>query len=452
MKEKKRLGELLIEAEVIAEEEIDLALELQRGSDLKLGEILIQNNFIEEDALLNTIARQLNIERYGPDEHPIDSSVAELLPVTLAQKQKLCPLKKQGKLILVAMIDPLDIDAIDQVEAATHCEVEPIICAEHELVTLTSNLYGQYVDLDGIMDSVADTEIEVTTGSETSVEEVPSDDLQDLAEEAPVIRLVNSILVQAIKEGASDVHILPEKESVAIQFRVDGKLQDVPSPPKSMFMPMIYRLKIMGQMDITSSLIPLDGRFSIKIDEKEINVRVSTMPTVYGENVVMRLLDTSTDIYTLEMLGMSVLDVEKIRAMISKPYGMILSTGPTGSGKSTSLYSILKEIYKPELNVITLEDPVEYRLDKIRQAQLNRKAGMTFASGLRAILRQDPDVIMVGEIRDAETAGVAVQAAMTGHLVLSTVHTNNAAGAITRLINMDLEPFLISSVMLAAFA
>ena len=255
-----------------------------------------------------------------------------------------------------------------------------------------------------------------------------------------------------VREGASDIHVSPEKESVQVRFRVDGRLHEVPAPPKSMFLPIISRLKILANMDIAISRIPQDGRFTVKMKNKDINIRASTIPSIYGENMVLRMLDTSTSIYTLDRLGMNKKDREKLESMVSKPHGMILSTGPTGSGKSTSLYSILKTINKPDINIITVEDPVEYRIEKIRQVQLNRKAGMTFASGLRSILRQDPDVIMVGEIRDSETASIAVQAALTGHRVLSTLHTNDAPGAVTRFVDMGIEPFLVASVMIVAFA
>jgi type IV pilus assembly protein PilB len=273
-----------------------------------------------------------------------------------------------------------------------------------------------------------------------------------MAEEAPVVRLVNSILSQGVREGASDIHISPEKESVQVRFRVDGRLHEVPAPPKSMFLPIISRLKILANMDIAVSRIPQDGRFTVKMKNKDINIRASTIPSIYGENMVLRLLDTSTSIYSLERLGMNGKDQQKLESMIARPHGMILSTGPTGSGKSTSMYSILKTINQPDINIITVEDPVEYRIEKIRQVQLNRKAGMTFASGLRSILRQDPDVIMVGEIRDSETANIAVQAALTGHRVLSTLHTNDSAGAITRFVDMGVEPFLVASVMIVSFA
>jgi type IV pilus assembly protein PilB len=293
---------------------------------------------------------------------------------------------------------------------------------------------------------------EPATAAESASEDLQVSSLQDMATQAPVVRLVNSVLSQAVRDGASDIHISPEQARVSVRFRIDGKLHEVPAPPKSMLLPIISRFKILAGMDIATTRIPQDGRFTVRMEDKEINIRASAIPTIYGENLVLRLLDMGAGHYTLDRLGMFDDDREKIESAIYKPYGMILSTGPTGSGKSTSLYAILRRVNKPDINIITLEDPVEYRVERIRQIQLNRKAGMTFAGGLRSILRQDPDVIMVGEIRDSETAVIGVQAAMTGHRVLSTIHTNDAAGAITRLIDMGIEPFLVSSVLLVSFA
>jgi type IV pilus assembly protein PilB len=362
------------------------------------------------------------------------------------------PLQKNGMLLTVAMMDPLDITALDAVEVFTNIEVEAVICTEQQLNQLHTTLYGTYAGIGGVLEDMEEMEIDKGTEKTATLEDVEVSSLQGMAQEAPVVRLVNSILSQSVREGASDIHISPEKDHVQIRFRVDGKLHEVPAPPKSMFLPIISRLKILANMDIALSRVPQDGRFTVKMKNKDINIRASTIPSIHGENLVLRLLDTSTSIYSLELLGMNEGDRQKIEGIITKPYGMILSTGPTGSGKSTSLYSILKRINQPDINIITVEDPVEYRIDKIRQVQLNRKAGMTFASGLRSILRQDPDVIMVGEIRDSETAGIAVQAALTGHRVLSTLHTNDAAGAMTRMTDMGIEPFLVSSVMLVSFA
>ena len=296
---------------------------------------------------------------------------------------------------------------------------------------LYAALYGHFNTMDGVMESfTALPDQPVASDDLLIASETPKDELGQ-PDEAPVVRLVNSILTQAVRESASDIHISPEKDSIQIRFRIDGKLRKTPSPPKSVGASIVSRIKILANMDISITRVPQDGRFTMMVDRREINVRVSTLPTIYGENVVMRLLDMSTNhVYTLDKLGMSDKDCKTISQTIERPYGMILSTGPTGSGKSTSLYSILQLLNKPDVNAITLEDPVEYRIDGIRQVQLNVRAGMTFASGLRSILRQDPDVIMVGEIRDSETAQIAVQAALTGHLVLSTLHTNDAPGAV----------------------
>lgn len=311
---------------------------------------------------------------------------------------------------------------------------------------LFGTIYGRGGMSEGVYDDLGD-EADISAQDEA---DISLDSLQEMADQAPVIRMVNSILNQAVREKASDIHISPEKDYVQVRFRVDGKLREVPSPPKSIFLPLVSRLKIMANMDIAVSKIPQDGRFSFHTQGREFNVRANSLPTIYGENIVLRLLDRNAHGLTLKELGLSEIDFDRISEAIKRPYGMILSTGPTGSGKSTSLYSILRAIKSDDTNIITLEDPVEYRLEKVRQVQLNTRAGMTFASGLRSILRQDPDVILVGEIRDNETAQIAVQAALTGHLVLSTLHTNDAPGAVTRLVEMGIEPFLVSSVLIMA--
>jgi type IV pilus assembly protein PilB len=453
VKIKKRLGEMLVENGLLTEEQLTKSLVDQKKAGLKLGQYLTRQGIVNEQSIIDLLSKQLKIQRYHPDNFPLDVDLVRNIPIDVAQKYQVAPLKRKGRLLTIAMVDPLDINALDYIEVITNAEVEPVVCSEREVNQLINSLYGMQSGLGGIMENM---EIEAqpdTQGEEApDKEEVQVTSLHDMAGEAPVVRLVNSIFAQAIRDGASDIHISPQQNSVQLRFRIDGKLMEIPSPPKSLFLPIIARMKILANMDITISRIPQDGRFTLKIDKKEINVRVSSIPTIYGENLVLRLLDMSGGIYTLDRLGMVAADMEKIESMGGKPYGMILSTGPTGSGKSTSLYAILNSINKPDVNIITLEDPVEYRINNIRQVQLNRKAGMTFASGLRSILRQDPDIIMVGEIRDAETAAIAVQAAQTGHRVLSTVHTNDAAGAITRFIDMGIEPFLISSVLLVSFA
>jgi len=449
---RKRLGEMLLEAGLIEKAQLDKALTSIRSSGKRLGQYLISEGIVSEKAIVELISDQVHIKRYNPREYAISSELSHIIDVDTARKYQAVPVHKKGGILLLAMTDPLDINALDHIEVYADIETESVICTEQEFNTLVATVYGTYSGSDGVMENIQEME-EMDVKDEVEDQKQNSiTSLMDMAEEAPVIRLVNSILTQAVKEGASDIHLSPEKNYVEIRFRVDGKLHHVPAPPKSMFLSMVSRLKILASLDISVSRIPQDGRFTVFVQDKEINIRVSTIPTVYGENVVLRLLDTSSGIYSLDKLGVSPKDIATIEKMIKMPYGMILSTGPTGSGKSTSLFSMLKIINSPDVNIITLEDPVEYRMEHVRQGQLNRKAGMTFASGLRSILRQDPDVVMIGEIRDGETAGVAVQAALTGHMVLSTVHTNDAAGAITRFVDMGIEPFLVSSVMLITIA
>jgi type IV pilus assembly protein PilB len=453
LRARKKLGEILIEGGLLTQKQLEQALPFQKKSNLKLGQFLVREGIVNESQIVDLVSTQLRLEKYRPDQYTIDVDLANLLPAEIAHKYQAAPIQKNGLLLTIAMMDPLDINALDAIEVYTNCEVEAIICTEQHLNQLLSSLYGTYAGIGGVLEDMEEMEIDKASDEKSSItEDVEVSSLQGMAEEAPVVRLVNSILSQGVREGASDIHVSPEKETVQVRFRVDGRLHEVPAPPKSMFLPIISRLKILANMDIAVSRIPQDGRFTVKMKNKDINIRASTIPSIYGENMVLRLLDTSNSIYSLGHLGMNEKDRQRLESMISRPHGMILSTGPTGSGKSTSLYSILKQINQPDINIITVEDPVEYRIEKIRQVQLNSKAGMTFASGLRSILRQDPDVIMVGEIRDSETANIAVQAALTGHRVLSTLHTNDAAGAITRFVDMGIEPFLVASVMIVSFA
>lgn len=452
MKARKKLGEILVEGGLLTQEQLEKALPYQKKSNLKLGQFLVREGIVSESQIVDLVSSQLKLEKYRPDRFTVDVELAQLLSAEVAHKCQAAPLKKSGLLLTVAMTDPLDINSLDTIEVYTNCEVEAIICTEQHLNQLLTTVYGTFAGIGGVLEDMEEMEIDKGAEKATTLDDVEVSSLQGMAEEAPVVRLVNSILSQGVREGASDIHISPEKNFVQVRFRVDGKLHEVPAPPKSMFLPIISRLKILSNMDIAVSRIPQDGRFTVKMKNKDINIRAATIPSIHGENLVLRLLDTSNAIYSLERLGMTESDRDKLEKMIVKPHGMILSTGPTGCGKSTSLYSILKKINQPEIHIITVEDPVEYRIEKIRQVQLNRKAGMSFASGLRSILRQDPDVIMVGEIRDIETATLAVQAALTGHMVFSTLHTNDASGAITRFIDMGIEPFLVSSTMTVSFA
>ncbi len=459
MRKKLRLGEMLIQEGLLSQEQLQNALQENKGTNLKLGQFLVRNNICKEEQIVNMLSRQLRIERYDPSNYDLDPDLDELLALEKAKELGAVPVYKTGKVLYVATTDPLDIQALDNLEALTNMEIEPLVCTWAEFDQALAAMYGLYQDLDFVMQDVQpdmsamlDQGQDQEQGLALEQEDLDVHALESQADQAPVIRMVNSILAQAVKQKASDVHLSPEKDRVQARFRVDGKLRPVPAPAQKLMPALTSRIKILSNMDISVTRIPQDGRFTVVMEGREINVRVSCIPTIYGENVVLRILDMSAGIYSLDELGMYIEDLQKMEEVIHKPHGMILSTGPTGSGKSTSLYAILKSINQPDINIMTLEDPVEYRVPGVRQVQLNVKAGMSFASGLRSILRQDPDVIMVGEIRDAETARIGVQAAMTGHRVLTTVHTNDAAGAVARLMDMGIEPFLISSVLLVSFA
>ncbi len=342
MRAKKKLGEILVEGGLITEKQLQSALPQQKKSKLKLGQFFVQQGLLTETQIVRVVSSQLNMEQYSAIKYALDTELENIIPADMAYKYQLAPLNKTGLLLTVAMLDPMDINAIDAIEVYTNNEIEAVICTEQDLNQLHAGLYGSYSGIGGVLDDMEEMRFDKETDKAEITEDVEVSSLQGMAEEAPVIRLVNSILSQGVREGASDVHISPEKNYVQVRFRVDGKLHEVPAPPKSMFLPIISRLKILANMDISISRIPQDGRFTVKMKNKEINLRVSTMPSIYGENMVLRLLDTSSGVYSLKRLGMSEDDRKKIEKMIQKPYGMILSTGPTGSGKSTSLYSILK--------------------------------------------------------------------------------------------------------------
>jgi len=450
---KKRLGEILVDLGLITQEVLDKALLEHKKNNLKLGQYLIQQKLLSEDQVLESLSKQLRIKRLNTKKFSPNPALKTILSEDHATKFRAVPLVKKASLLLVAMYDPTEISVIDALERVTRLEVEPVFCSTNELKELFHQVYGNKLLLGEEMAlAVEEMNLEPEAEVEPVDEVLNITSLQTMAQDAPVVKIVNSILVQALNKRASDVHISPKKDKIELRLRVDGDLKDFPAPPKKYFQPMVSRIKLLSGLDISVTRVPQDGRFTYRVQNKEISVRTSTLPTIYGEKVVLRLHVQSTHGYTLDELGMSEKEREMIDTAVHKPYGMILATGPTGSGKTTLLYSILQKVISPSINIVTLEDPVESRLDAITQVQLNTKAGMTFASGLRSILRQDPDVIMIGEIRDQETANIAVQSAMTGHQVLSTLHTNDAAGAVSRFVEMGIEPFLISSTLLVVVA
>ena len=447
----KRLGDLLVEEGLLTQEKLQTCIAENAGSGIRLGEYLQQQGVVAEEKVVSVLSRQLRIPLLTEDQMFPLPILAEMISLDMAKQYQIVPLHDDALGLTCAMLDPMDLLALERIEDVVQKTVDPVICTQAQFEELCKSVYGQsYAQnfdtmLDGIRgDSRDGVDFDDAKDEGSTLSEVGS--LVDMAEDAPVIRMVNWMLATGVGEGASDIHISPERSTISLRMRIDGKLKTFPAPPKSMHMPIVSCVKILGHMDISVSRIPQDGRFSLKVDGREINIRASCTPTVNGENVVLRILDMSAEILTLDKLGFEPEVQQQLVEVMTKPHGMFLTTGPTGSGKSTTLYSLLNMLNQPEVNIITTEDPVEYRMDGIRQIELNPKAGTTFVSALRSILRQDPDIVMVGEIRDAETARVSIQAALTGHQVLSTLHTNSAVEAVTRLVDMGVEPFLVALV------
>jgi len=444
---KKQLGEMLKESNLISEEQIQEALRTQKRSGGRLGQVLISLGYVTEQDIINVLEFQLGIEQVDLNSVQITNDLLKFIPENIIRQYKVLPLGKDGGTLKVAMADPLNIFAIDDIKVATGLEVQPVVTSEKDMDDYVDRLLG----VEEIMNE------EFQTGFEDDVD-VSSPGIFDLSQgqqgaaEAPVVKLVNTIINQAVNKKASDIHIEPREKKVIIRLRVDGILRDLTKVPKQIHPSLVSRVKIMAQMDIAEKRLPQDGRIQINIQKKSIDLRISTLPTVFGEKVVMRILDKSQALLGIDQLGFLPDNKKRFEDIIRSSYGIFLVTGPTGSGKTTTLYAALNEISSPEKNIVTIEDPVEYVINDINQTQVNTKSGYTFATGLRSILRQDPDVIMVGEIRDGETASIAARAATTGHMVLSTLHTNDAAGAVARLIDMGVEPYLVSSSVVGIVA
>jgi general secretion pathway protein E len=445
------LGEILRETVNLPPERVEEALALQRGEEAgaRLGEILVRLKAVTEEDVLRALAIQLDLpylERIEPESIPAD--LAAKVPIHFAKQARVLPLGLSGEAVRVAVVDPLDTAAQDSVAMLLGAGIAPEVVPPAVVLDAINAVYDRAADEhEKLMEDLETGDLE----SVAHELEEPTD-LLDADDEAPIIRLVNSLLFRAVKERASDIHINPEEKDISVRYRIDGVLRDVIRPPKRYQASIASRIKIMGGLNIAEKRLPQDGRIRIKIAGKDVDIRLSTVPTAHGERIVMRLLDKSNVILDLALLGFEDWQLKIMDGLITRSHGIVLVTGPTGSGKTTTLYGGIAKINSPDLNILTIEDPVEIPLKGVGQVQVNPKIELTFASGLRSFLRQDPDVIMVGEIRDLETAEIAIQASLTGHLVLSTVHTNDAAGAITRLVDMGVQPFLVASSLVGVLA
>lgn len=441
--------ESLLASHGITAEALTSLSERSNGSGIKLVRLAKEEGLLDETAALEVMALSLGIEPVTDiDPQKIPPHILEAVPIQFAKRNKLVPFRESGNTILVAFADPKDIKALSDLRVLYGRPVKAALAPERVILDATNRAYEMGSgDAGDLMEGIAEKGLD-----ELAHELEEPKDLLDASDEAPVIRLVNGILFQAVKDRASDIHLEPYERELAVRYRIDGMLYKVLSPPRALQAPIVSRVKIMAGLDIAEKRLPQDGRIRIKLAGKDIDIRVSVLPTAFGERVVMRLLDKTSVVLRLEDLGLGGARLEAFKNLITKPNGIILSTGPTGSGKTTTLYSALSRINSEDINIITVEDPIEYQIRGIGQIQVNPKIDLTFAAGLRSILRQDPDVIMVGEIRDPETAEIAIQSSLTGHLVFSTLHTNDASSAVTRLIEMGIEPFLVSSSLLAILA
>ena len=446
-----RLGEILIKESLITSEQLKQALEYQKQHGGRLGSCLMKMGFITDDEITAVLSRQYGVPSINLKYYEVDAAVIKLIPQDTAVRYQIVPLSRVGSTLTIAMTDPTNVFAMDDIKFMTGFNVEPVVASESAISEAIAKFYGEAESVEELSKVMKDL-----TGAESEdlelaaeVEEMDLATLEKAAEEAPIIKLVNLILTDAVKRGASDIHIEPYEKELRVRFRIDGVLQSVINPPLKLKDAMISRLKIMSKLDISEKRLPQDGRIMIKYrkegKKKDLDFRVSTVPTLFGEKLVLRLLDKENLRLDMTKLGFEPESLSKLERAILRPYGMVLVTGPTGSGKTNTLYSSVARLNTPETNIMTAEDPVEFQLPGINQVQMKEQIGLNFAAALRAFLRQDPNIILVGEIRDFETAEIAVKAALTGHLVLSTLHTNDAPSTISRLMNMGIEPFLVAT-------
>jgi type IV pilus assembly protein PilB len=447
-----RLGDLLVREGLITREQLDKALQEQRQSGTRVGYNLVKLGFIQETELTKMLARQYKMPAVDLSRFEVDPRIAKLIPADLAIKHLVLPLKRDGRTLTVAMADPTNLGVLDDLKFITRYDIFPVIAGEFTLRGIIEKIYGatEEAQMASLMDTINELEAEganeVEVVEETE-EEVSAAALTAQMEDAPVVKLINAILTDAVKRGASDVHFECFEHEIRVRYRIDGALMEVMKPPMKLKAALISRFKIMSQLNIAERRVPQDGRIKLKMGNKVIDFRVSTLPTLFGEKIVLRILDKGNLTFDLEKFGIEPRAEKDLMEAVSNPYGMVLVTGPTGSGKTTTLYSALSKVNQIDVNIMTAEDPVEYNLFGINQVLVRTEIGMSFAAALKAFLRQDPNIIMVGEIRDLETGGIAIKAALTGHMVLSTLHTNSAPETITRLLDMGLEPFNVASAL-----
>ncbi len=451
-----KIGDILLEKNYITVDQLNEALEYQKKYGGKIGSILVKLGYITEDDITNVLSEQYGVPAINLDFFEIDPDVIKIIPLETAQKYQIIPLSRVGSTLTIATTDPSNIFVLDDIKFMTGFNIEPVIASEGAIMRAIEKYYGtpQSIELKKVYDEIGIEEKrdEFDLEVEEEEEEMDVDELKQSSAEAPIVKLVNLILFDAIKKKASDIHIEPYEKELRVRYRIDGILRNVMSPPLKLKDALTSRIKIMSKLDIAEKRLPQDGRIKIKtkVDgkRKEIDFRVSVLPTLFGEKIVLRLLDKENLMLDMTKLGLEPSSLKNLQEAIAKPYGMVLVTGPTGSGKTNTLYSAISQLNKPEVNIMTAEDPVEFNLSGVNQVQIHEQIGLTFAAALRSFLRQDPNIILVGEIRDFETAEIAIKAALTGHLVLSTLHTNDAPSTINRLLNMGIEPFLVANSLL----
>jgi type IV pilus assembly protein PilB len=453
-----RIADALVEDGLLSQRQVAELLDQQKKQGTRLLKLLVEKNYISEMDMVVSMGRVLNTPPINLARISIPYDVSSLVPKEIARNHKIVPVSRLDTRLYLAMADPLNVLALDDVKRITKLDITPMIASEKAIIDKLNNLETRTSSMEEIIE--AQKQVDLNGDSESDQveqvvdisEDLSEQEIKDSTQEAPVIKLANLILLQAVKDRASDIHIEPYEKSVRLRYRIDGALMDATPPPKNMQVPLMSRLKIMSNLNIAERRLPQDGRIRVRVTGKDIDLRVSFLPTVHGEKCVLRVLDKGNLSANIEKLGMDLDTFRRFKAAVDAPHGLLLVTGPTGSGKTTTLYSALNELNNPDYNIVTVEDPVEFQIPGINQVPVNKEIGLTFASALRSILRQDPDICMIGEIRDSETAEIAVEAALTGHQVLSTMHCNDAAGAIARLDDMGIAPFLISSSVILACA